>query len=76
LLLLNEGSKATFIVPSSIGYGERGNGPDIPGYSTLVFDVELVKIKPGKHAAASKPAAGKTPVKKPGAKKTAAKKKS
>jgi FKBP-type peptidyl-prolyl cis-trans isomerase FkpA len=73
LLLLNEGSKATFIIPSGLAYGERGNGPDIPGYSTLAFDVELVKIKPAKHAAvAPKKAAGKAPVKK----KPVAKKKS
>lgn len=76
LLLLNEGSKATFIIPSEIGYGDQGNGPAIPGYSTLVFDLELVKVKPGKHTIAPKPAAGKTPVKKAGAKKPVAKKKS
>ncbi|MEO3403089.1 FKBP-type peptidyl-prolyl cis-trans isomerase [Mucilaginibacter sp. CAU 1740] len=75
LLLLNEGSKATFIIPSSIGYGDRGNGPSIPGYSTLLFDLELVKVKPGKHVA-PKPAVGKTPVRKAGAKKPVAKKKS
>jgi FKBP-type peptidyl-prolyl cis-trans isomerase len=74
LLLLNEGSKATFIIPSNLAYGERPNG-EIPGYSTLVFDIELVKVKPGKHAAVTpKPAAGKTPLKKAGAKKPAAKK--
>lgn len=75
LLLLNEGSKAFFIIPSEIGYGPDGNGPAIPGYSTLLFDIELVKIKPGKHAAvAPKPAAGKRPVKKAGVKKPVAKK--
>ncbi|HEY4324573.1 MAG TPA: FKBP-type peptidyl-prolyl cis-trans isomerase [Mucilaginibacter sp.] len=64
LLLLNEGSKATFIVPSSLGYGEQGNG-DIKPFSTMVFDIELVKIKPIKHApkpVAKKPAATKKPV--------------
>jgi FKBP-type peptidyl-prolyl cis-trans isomerase FkpA len=62
LLLLNEGSKAKFIIPSSLGYGEQGAGAEIPPYSTLVFDVELVKIKPIKHA--PKPTANKAPVKK------------
>jgi FKBP-type peptidyl-prolyl cis-trans isomerase FkpA len=72
LLLLNEGSKAKFIIPSNLGYGTEGAGEDIPPYSTLVFDVELVKIKPIKHAA-PKPAPKKTTTVK---KHTVAKKKS
>ena len=47
LLLLNEGEKATFVIPSSLAYGAQGAGDDIKPFSTLVFDVELVKIKPG-----------------------------
>lgn len=46
LQLLNKGSKATLLVPSSIGYGERGGGT-IPPYAPLIFDVELVDIIPG-----------------------------
>jgi FKBP-type peptidyl-prolyl cis-trans isomerase len=71
LLLLNEGSKAEFIIPSGLAYGTDGAGADIPPYSTLIFNVELVKIKPIKHAPA-KPVT-KTPVKH---KTTATKKKS
>ncbi len=66
LLLLNEGSKATFIIPSDLGYGSQGMGDGIKPFSTLIFDVELVKIKPIKHAATAvvaKPVV-KTPVKK------------
>lgn len=66
LLLLNEGSKAEFIIPSDLGYGAEGSGPDIGPYSTLIFNIELVKIKPVKRAVA-KPVARKAPVKKPGA---------
>jgi FKBP-type peptidyl-prolyl cis-trans isomerase FkpA len=50
LLLLNEGSKATFIIPSALAYGENGAGNDIKPYSALIFDLHLVKIKPGHHA--------------------------
>ncbi|GAB2702808.1 hypothetical protein GCM10027037_30540 [Mucilaginibacter koreensis] len=57
LLLMNQGSKGTLIIPSNLGYGGQGQG-DIPPYSTLVFDIELVKIKPQKHTA-PKPAAAK-----------------
>jgi FKBP-type peptidyl-prolyl cis-trans isomerase FkpA len=61
LLLLNEGSKATFVIPSGLAYGAEAQGDDIKPYSTLVFDVELVKIRPIKHAAVP----AKTGVKKP-----------
>ncbi|MHB8208495.1 FKBP-type peptidyl-prolyl cis-trans isomerase [Mucilaginibacter sp.] len=50
LLLLHEGEKAIFIVPSALAYGNEGSGP-IPPASTLVFDVELVSVKRIKHAA-------------------------
>lgn len=46
LLLLGEGAKATFVIPSKLAYGERGAGEDIKPFSTLVFDVELVKVVP------------------------------
>jgi len=62
LLLLNEGGKAKLIIPSNLAYGETGSG-DIGPFATLVFDLELVKIKPIKHPAA-KPVAKKTAVKK------------
>ena len=42
--MMKKGGKATIIVPSSIGYGERDMG-QIPPYSTLVFDVELLDVK-------------------------------
>ncbi|MCK9618351.1 MAG: FKBP-type peptidyl-prolyl cis-trans isomerase [Lentimicrobiaceae bacterium] len=39
------GGKATLIVPSKLAYGERAMGNDIPAYSSLVFDVELLEVK-------------------------------
>jgi FKBP-type peptidyl-prolyl cis-trans isomerase FkpA len=44
LPMMNVGGKATFIVPSSLAYGEMNQGPITP-YSTLVFDVELLEVK-------------------------------
>lgn len=44
IAMLNVGSKATLIIPSKLGYGERGSGQIIHPYATLVFDVELVGI--------------------------------
>jgi len=44
ILLLSEGDKATFVIPSQLGYGESGAGGVIPPNATLIFDVELVKV--------------------------------
>lgn len=45
ILLLNEGDKARFVIPSHLAYGSQGAGGVIPPHATLVFDVELVKVK-------------------------------
>jgi FKBP-type peptidyl-prolyl cis-trans isomerase len=44
IAMMNVGGKATLVIPSSIAYGERDMG-QIPPYSTLVFDVELMDVK-------------------------------
>lgn len=42
IALMNEGGKATLVIPSKLAYKDRGAGERIPPYSTLVFEVELV----------------------------------
>lgn len=42
---LQVGTKAILLIPSSMGYGERGAGRDIPPNSVLVFEVELLDVK-------------------------------
>ncbi len=50
--LLNKGTKATFFIPSRLGYstqampGNAANPKGIPANSILIFDVELLNIKP------------------------------
>ncbi|MGB3155233.1 MAG: FKBP-type peptidyl-prolyl cis-trans isomerase, partial [Chitinophagaceae bacterium] len=45
LQLMAIGSKYKFYIPYDIGYGVAGNGPQIPGGSTLLFEVELLDVK-------------------------------
>jgi FKBP-type peptidyl-prolyl cis-trans isomerase len=47
LQLLKKGGKATLIIPSSLGYGERQQSNEIPPYAPLVFDVEVLDIIAG-----------------------------
>lgn len=42
--LMKEGAKYRFYIPYLLGYGEQGAGSSIPPYSTLIFDVELIKV--------------------------------
>lgn len=58
LTKMPEGSVWNLYIPASLGYGERGQGQEIPGNATLIFKVELVKVKP-----AHSPARPTTPAK-------------
>lgn len=43
IAILKEGEKARLIIPANLGYGARAAGT-IPPNSTLIFDVELLKV--------------------------------
>lgn len=45
LLLFPEGTKARLVIPSHLAYGSHGAGGVIPPNATLIFDIELVKVK-------------------------------
>ena len=44
LQLMPEGSKWELVIPSDLAYGERGAGDSIAPNSTLIFEVELLKV--------------------------------
>lgn len=45
LQLMPAGSSWQIVVPSELGYGERGAGGVIGPHATLLFDIELLEIK-------------------------------
>lgn len=62
--LMKVGSKYQLFIPSQLAYGDRAVGPDVTPSSTLIFDVELLGIKPPQAAAspaAPAPAASPSP---------------
>ncbi len=45
ILLLKEGDKAKFILPSHLAYGLSGDGDKIPPHTPIIYHVELLKLK-------------------------------
>ncbi|WP_127845116.1 peptidylprolyl isomerase [Psychroflexus aestuariivivens] len=45
LTLLNEGTKAKFVLPPELAYGDRAVAGVIPANSILIFELELTKVK-------------------------------
>ena len=45
LQLMSEGSKYRLFIPSELAYGSKGAGEQILPNSTLIFDVELIKVE-------------------------------
>jgi len=54
---LKVGAQAQLTCPSDLAYGPQGHPPEIPGNSTLIFDVELLDIVKAEPAAAAAGAA-------------------
>lgn len=54
-------SKYRFFIPYQLGYGEKGAGQDIPPYSVLIFEVELIKIGKKEEAVKKEEPVEKTP---------------
>lgn len=45
LPMMHTGSKYRVYIPSELAYGERGAGNDIPPFSALIFEIELISIQ-------------------------------
>ncbi len=45
LQLMSEGAKYRLFIPSELAYGSKGAGDQILPNSTLIFDVELIKVE-------------------------------
>lgn len=55
LQLMSAGAHYRIVVPYELAYGEQGAPPDIPPFSPLVFEIELIAVK---KADAGKPETG------------------
>lgn len=73
LRLMKVGEKVTAWIPYDLAYGPYGRPPMIPGYSTLIFEMELIETKAPEvpKAEPAKPAPKATKAAKPAAPKKA-----
>lgn len=44
LVNMHVGDHWRVFIPSEMGYGSRGAGSDIPGNSTLIFEIQLIAV--------------------------------
>jgi FKBP-type peptidyl-prolyl cis-trans isomerase len=60
LQLMKPGAKYQLFIPSDLAYGPGGTGGDIGPNAMLIFEVELMSVKPGEASAPSPAAAAAT----------------
>lgn len=59
LVGMKQGGRKRLVIPPEKAYGKAARPPVIPPNSTLVFDVEMVKIEPGSPSPSATPPPGK-----------------
>src|SRR4030095_11931824 len=42
---LGKGAKGKILVPAMLGYGPQDQGSEIPAFSNLIFDVEILNVE-------------------------------
>src|SRR5205814_7535421 len=57
LQLMKPGAKYQLFIPSNLAYGPGGTGGDVGPNATLIFEVELLSVKPAESRAPPSPAA-------------------
>ena len=45
---MKNGEQRTVVVPHELGFGAEGAGPEIPPYSTLIFELEVIDVQSDK----------------------------
>jgi FKBP-type peptidyl-prolyl cis-trans isomerase len=46
LRMMHEGDEWQLVIPADLGYGAEGAGADIPPNQTLVFNMQLISVRP------------------------------
>ena len=45
MLGMKKGGKRLIIVPAKLGYGDKGWSPKVPTGATLIFHVEVIRVR-------------------------------